>query len=194
MAAEDTKDRMIAAALEVMRTKGYSGCTSRAIAAAGEFNQALIYYHFGGVDELLLAALDHSTERRLLRYRDAVADCSTTKDLVGVAAELYREDLEDGHITVLSEMIGGSLAHPELRSEMIDRMAPWVAFAEEQVSKAIGGSPLAGLVPTSALATAVVSFYLGIDLLSHLDPHGTRISEMFDSSDALAQLVDSVGS
>lgn len=184
------KQDMIEAALTVIKQQGFAGCTSRAIAKEGGFNQALIYYHYRGVNELLLAALDASSERRLKRYREAVETCTNPAELILVAARLYREDLEDGHITVLSEMIAGSLAHHELRAEMIHRMEPWIDFAEEQIEKIVlADSPFGSLLPPRPMATAVVALYLGIDLLGHLDEKDGRVDEMFNSAEAVAQLV-----
>src|SRR6266581_2280999 len=45
-----TKRRILDAALEALRTEGFAGATSRAIARIGGFNQALIFYHFGSLD------------------------------------------------------------------------------------------------------------------------------------------------
>src|SRR5687767_14212759 len=67
----DVRSRMIEAALETLRTHGFKGASARAIARAGGFNSALIFYYFGTLHGLLLAALDHSSEQRMRRYREA---------------------------------------------------------------------------------------------------------------------------
>lgn len=59
---EATRQRIVDATLETLRNEGFAGATSRAIARAGDFNQALIFYHFGTLDGLLLAALDKTSE------------------------------------------------------------------------------------------------------------------------------------
>src|SRR3989337_397002 len=67
-----TKVRIVAAAIETLKRQGFTGSSARAIARTGGFNQALIFYHFGGVNELLLAALDKTSDRRMARYREAL--------------------------------------------------------------------------------------------------------------------------
>src|SRR6266481_1905830 len=52
--ASATRDRLVEAALATLRTHGFPGTTARAIARAGKLNQALIFYHFGSLDRLLL--------------------------------------------------------------------------------------------------------------------------------------------
>ena len=63
-----TRDRIVKAALETLKNVGFAGTSARAIARAGDFNQALIYYHFGSVEDLMIAALHDFSERRLKRY------------------------------------------------------------------------------------------------------------------------------
>ena len=60
-----TKLQIVEAALETLKTKGFAGASAREIARTGGFNQALIFYHFGSVRNVLLAALDLVSERRM---------------------------------------------------------------------------------------------------------------------------------
>src|SRR6202165_6078205 len=60
-----TRDRLVEAALTTLRTRGFPGTTARAIARTGKLNPGLIFYHFGSLDRLLLAALDLTSARRL---------------------------------------------------------------------------------------------------------------------------------
>ena len=45
--------RIVEAAIETLKTEGFAGASARAIARTGGFNQALVFYHFGSVNELL---------------------------------------------------------------------------------------------------------------------------------------------
>ena len=72
-----TRDQILEATLETLRDEGFAGATSRAIARRGDFNQALVFYYFGSLDGLLLAALDLTSERRLARYRESLAGAKT---------------------------------------------------------------------------------------------------------------------
>ena len=56
-AGVSTKEQIVGAAIETLRTEGFGGTSARAIARIGDFNQALIFYHFGSVNGLLLEAL-----------------------------------------------------------------------------------------------------------------------------------------
>jgi AcrR family transcriptional regulator len=171
---EGTKRQILAAALETLKEEGFAGATSRAVAARGGFNQALVFYYFGSMDALLLAALDSTSDERLAAYRTALREAGSIEELVAAATRLYREDRDSGHISVVSQMIAGSIVRPELAPEMIVRMQPWIELCEEMLDRLVASSPAAAAIPTRELAYAVVTFYLGANLLTHLDPDGAR--------------------
>jgi AcrR family transcriptional regulator len=188
----DVRGQIIEAALEILKSKGFKGSSARVIADAGGFNSALIFYYFGSLNGLLLAALDHSSEQRMARYRQVVTDADSLEDLLSVAARIYREDVEGGHITVFSELVGASLSHPELAPEIVARAEPWLNFVEEMITRVIKDSPLKELVPAREVAYAVIAFYMGVNLLTHLDEDRSRIDRLLDLSRQLAPFVASI--
>jgi AcrR family transcriptional regulator len=187
-----TKERIIDAALETLKTEGYAGTSAREIARRGGFNQALIFYHFKTVNALLLAALDRTSDLRMDRYTKAVDRADTLEDMLDVAMRIYREDLKAGHMTVVSELMAGSMAHPELKDQIIKRMEPWIDFAEGAIRKALGGSPFEEALPTRRLAYALVAFYCGINLLSNLSEDRTETEELFATARQLAPFLRAV--
>ena len=140
--AEVTRAKMVEAALAALHEDGILGASARAIARRGGFNQALIFYHFTSVHELLLAAVDELSGRRCERYERRLAEVSTLRELVAVAGELHAEDLEDGHITVLSQMLAAAATNPDLRRPMADRFEPWIDIVERAIGPGPGGHPL----------------------------------------------------
>jgi AcrR family transcriptional regulator len=188
---EATRRQIVEAALETLKTAGFTGATSRAIARAGGFNQALIFYHFGSLDGLLLAALDHTSEERLARYRQTVADATSVDELLAEVARLYAEDRERGHMTVVAQMVAGSAARPELKPALVDRMEPWIALCEDAIEKGLGWLGLPELVPRRELAYAFVTFYLGVNLMTQLDEDRARTDALFARLEAVAPLLAS---
>src|SRR6266511_2440554 len=163
--SQDTRQRIIDAALDTLKREGFTGASARTIADRGGFAQALIFYHFGTVNQLLLAAL------------------------VETATRLYREDLAAGHITVLNELIGASLAYPELRPEIAARVQPWVRFAEDVIVRALAGSPLAELIPSRDAVFATVALYLNMQMLTHLNGDDTAAESLFATGERVAALL-----
>lgn len=186
----DTKERLVEAALATIKEEGYGGTTARAIAGRAGVNQALIYYYYGDIKNLLLAALDETSAKRMRSYEALLEKTETIEDLVQLARDIYREDLASGHVTVLSELIAGSLQHRELGPEVIRRLRPWIDFAEQSITKVTGGSVLEALIPARDVAVGIVAFYLGIDLLHQLDPADSPADRLFDHAARLAPVLE----
>jgi AcrR family transcriptional regulator len=181
---------MVDAALQTLIEEGYAGTSARAIAARAQLNPALIFYHYGGVDDLLLAALDKSSTERLERYREAISRPGRPDELVRRAAELFRQDIEGGHATAVTEMIGASLSKPQLRSELVTRMRPWLELTQQVLERLLGNSPLAAFTPAAAPASfAIVSSYLGLNMLSRLMPDLSQAEALFQLLEQVAELV-----
>ena len=191
-AGEVTKARIVQAALSTLHEEGIVGASARAIARRGGFNQALIFYHFGSVDELLLAAVDHLSAQRMERYEARLEEVSSLRDLVRVAGELHAEDLKDGHITVLSQMLAGSTTDPELRGPLRERFEPWITIVERTVRRAIGPTPYADLVPARDLAVAVTALFMGLELLIDLEEGEEAGASIFHTFELLAAVLESV--
>lgn len=188
-----TKERIVEAALETLKEEGFAGTSARAIAKRGDFNQALIFYHFGTLNDLLMAALDRTSSTRMERYRDALADIKGLDQAIDVATDLYREDLKSGHITVLSEMIAGSLERPDLGPQIVERMQPWIDLTTQAVESMLGSIGATGIAPPRTIAHAIVGLYLGIDLMSHLEHDDSKAEALFDAAKNLAGLLSRLG-
>jgi AcrR family transcriptional regulator len=183
-----TRTALVDAAIESLRFDGFAGASARAIAARAGINQSLVFYHFGSVAELLLAALDEVSNRRLVRYSAAVEGVGTPADLVRAATEIFREDLDKGYVTVLVEMIAGAATSPELGEQVARRIAPWRAFARNAIAAAVTDSPIASMIPVDDAAYAVVALYLGMEMLSHLDDDRTPALSLFTQAGRFAAL------
>ena len=179
-----TADAIADAALETLRTHGFAGATSRAIARTGGFNQALIFYHYGSLEALLLAALRRTSEARLARYREAVAGHDSLATLVPAMVDLYEEDKAEGHVRIVSQVVAGSIGRPELTREVLALMEPWIDLAEETLARVLPAE-----LPARDVAYATVVFYLGVNLMTHLDPGHERTDALFARARDLAPVL-----
>lgn len=191
-AGDETRARIVDAALETLKEHGIVGTSARAIARTGDFNQALIFYHFGTVNDVLLAALDKLTARRLAQYEARLGEVSTLPELVSIARELHGEDVREGHLTVLSQLLAGSFGSPELGAQVWKRFEPWNGVIERAVTRVVAGTPFDGLVPLGDLAYAISSAFLGIELLTHLEQNEQREESLFATLELIAGLVNAI--
>ena len=87
------------------------------------------------------------------------------------AADAYRPvplQPEQCSQPLVSQLVAGSLARPELAQGVLERMEQWVDLCEQAVRKVFADAPLVDLVPVRELAYGLVSYYLGANLLTHL--------------------------
>ncbi|HEY7831037.1 MAG TPA: TetR family transcriptional regulator [Solirubrobacteraceae bacterium] len=187
-----TKLQIAEAALQTLKTKGFAGASARAIAGEGSFNQALIFYHFGSVRNLLLAVLDLISERRMEEYGPTFERARTAPELADLARTIYAEDLERGYITVLGEMVSAGVTDASLGAEVAARIEPWIEMVQRKVEQLLNGTPFQALAAPRDLAFGLVSLYFGIDMLSHLQADQSRAQSLLDLATRLSVLVDAV--
>ena len=187
----DTRERLVTGAFEALRTRGYAGSSSRAIGQIAGVNPALVFYYFESVDDLLATALAESSAERLVRYREAVEGARSLSDLLATLATIYGDDVASGHIAVVSELVAASVSKPELALRVTALMQPWVELAEGAVESVLAGSPLRDVASPRVIALAGVVFYLGANLLTHLQSV-EEVDALFEESARLAPLLDSL--
>jgi AcrR family transcriptional regulator len=188
--SQDTRTALIHAAIEALREVGYAGASAREIARRAGVNQALIFYHFGSVVELLLAALDEVSAQRMAAYSEAVEAAETLPELIESARAIFAEDLDAGRVTVLVEMITGAQSTNGLGEQVAVRLAPWREFAAVAVRKVLARSPIPLLVPAEEIAHGVVAGFLGLELLANLDGDRGAALALFDRARALAGVLE----
>ena len=186
---DQTRRRLLDAAIATLDRDGYPGATARAIATAAGCNQASIYYHFGGIAELLVAALLDSNDRRFAAYREALEPLDSPAAIVAAWQELHDEDVRSGHIGAMTELVGATGAEPRLREGVTQGMGAWRELIAATIRRAVAGGPLAGLVPVDEATDLVLAAFLGVELLGHLDGDHERPRRLFAAGQALAALV-----
>lgn len=192
-ASEGTRRALVGAAIEVLKTGGFHAASARRIAERAGCNQGLVFYHFGSVANLLLAALDAVSEDRFERYSAAVAQAPTVAGLTDVAAVIFEEDLDSGYAKVLVELISGASAVPELGPEVAARIAGWTDFAQSAIKGSVDPLLLAATAPPAEIAYGIVAVYLGLEMLSHLDGDRDKALALFGRARHLAALAGALG-
>ena len=189
---EETRNRIVEAALQTIREEGIVGASARAIARTGDFNQALIFYHFGSVNLVLLAAVERISDQRMARYQERLAGVQTLEELIRVGAECHREDVAEGNIRVLSQMLAASSSAPELATGLRAFFDPWVQLVEDAVTRVIAGSAYDGAVPVHDVAMGVVGLFMGMELLSQLYDTQPAAASLFQTVASVIGLLETV--
>ncbi len=186
----NTRQRIMDAAVETLRQEGIAGTTARAIADRGNFNQALIFYHFRSIPQLLMEAFSRTSDEQIARYQAAASDVSSLHDLVAIARRLHDEDLESGAVTAVTQLMAAATDR-ELGGQILDRIERWIAIVEHALDRASSSAgPLTSVVPPRSIAYAISAMFLGIELLTRLDPERSEADAVFDMMANVAGLIE----
>lgn len=183
-----TREKLLDATLRVVVEQGIAKASARAIATEADVNQALVFYHFGSVDELLAAACTHGAEQRVAAYRGALEEVGTFADLVVLAKDIHTRELMAGNVALLGQLLAGASSHEPLGPATAAGLQQWTAEVEGVLLRLLGTGPLAGLVDVPGLAKSVSAAFVGLELYDGVDPVGAHAA--FGALEQLARLVD----
>ncbi len=186
----EVRAALVNGAIDALRETGFAGASAREIASRAGCSQALVFYHFGSVNDLLLAALDEVSARRMDAYRSALEQADSVSALAESARLIFRQDLDAGHVRVLVEMMTGAHSVPGLGEQVAQRLQPWRDLAYEAVRRTLGRSAAARLLPPAEAAHALVAGFLGLELLASLDGDRAAALAVFGRAGHLARLLD----
>ncbi|HZA00024.1 MAG TPA: TetR/AcrR family transcriptional regulator [Acidimicrobiales bacterium] len=186
---EETRARIVTAALQALRADGIAGISARAIARHGGFNQALIFYHFGSLEGLLVAVARRESERRSALYAPALREVTSLPELVAVARRLHDEEFAAGSVAALTQMLAGAVGSDELARGVWAALEPWTTLVQGTVERLLADTPYRDALPLDDLTFAITALFLGVELLTGLDPNG-RQTTLFATMESAAALVD----
>lgn len=181
--SEDTKTKLLDGALRTLTEQGIAKTSARTIAATAGVNQALVFYHFGSVDELLAAACRYGAEQRVGRYRDRLAGISSLSELLAFGREMHEIERAEGHVAVLGQLLAGAQTHPRLAPATAAGLDLWITEIEKVLTRVLSTTPLGEFTDPVGLARAVAASFVGIELYEGVDPAGA-----FSALAALEQL------
>jgi AcrR family transcriptional regulator len=188
MPVADTRQKLIDGAIEAIRTHGLAGTSARSIAAAAEVNQALVFYHFGSVSNLLRTACLAATKARVDPFLERLDQVADLRELLTLGRDLHAEERGHGNVTVLAQMLAGAQADPTLADTTAAALQLWITPIEGALTRLLANSPVAEVIDTAGLARAISAAFVGLELYEAVDPAGAQTA--LDALDRLAVLVE----
>jgi len=157
-----TRDAILRAAVRILARDGFPALSARSVAQEAGTNLALLNYHFGSKQRLLLAIYDVLDADRLERQQRLYADAAAPLSVKWRrAVEYYRADLADGYIRVLKELSAHGYSNAVIGRRVRDRMRGWLQLLEGVARAEL---PKLGLDIEPELAvSALGSFWQGMD-------------------------------
>lgn len=157
-----TRELILQAALKILALDGFSSLTARNVAEEAGTNLALINYHFGGKQGLLLAIYDHlereAYERQQAMYSNPTEPLS---DQWRRAVEFYRQDLEHGFVRIHHELLARGYANPELAERARQRIIAWYELLHQVAMQHL--TKMGITLPPHAVAAMLAAFWYGME-------------------------------
>jgi len=186
--SDETREKLIGAAMVCVREKGYARTTARDIvAAAGGANLASIGYHCGSTEELLEEAIARGFEAWATAVERQALGAEVTGDHDGFAATLValidRFEPLAPYLRAFVEAFPPAVRRPELRDRMAAAHARARAAAADVVARGLRSEGVeVSRRQAEALASVLVAASDGMALQRLLDPDATPSSaELFDA-------------
>ena len=132
----ETKERILAKALESFSTIGYDGTSLDDLAEALNIRKQTILYHFVSKRGLLNAVLDDSVKKLTESLEEVLASTNSNRDRIEDLVRLvFRVALEQPLLLGLLREVSrpGSPAAPRLKNQMTPLMSRAIAWMEEEM-------------------------------------------------------------
>jgi len=189
-----TRDKLLDATSEVLAGEGIAAASARTIAARAGVNQALVFYHFGSVAELVEAALRRSADLAVATYRNRFDDVTSFTELLALGRELHATERERGNVAQMAQVMAGAQRDETLARAGRYALDQWTRQLEGVLGRLMVDSPLQGLVRPEDLARAVAASFLGLELYEGVDADGAASAlAALESLGRLLELVESLG-
>lgn len=123
----ETGASLLDAAKKMLRQKGYSGLSTRDVAAEAGVPLSQIHYHFGSKQGLVLALFEQLNNQLLDRqhalFGDPALKLSQQWDR---ACDYLEDDIASGYVRVLQELIAASWIEPEVAKVVRAGLMGWI--------------------------------------------------------------------
>ncbi|GAA5150584.1 TetR family transcriptional regulator [Nocardioides marinquilinus] len=190
----DTRTKLLAATTESLRHDGIAGLSARGVAARAGVNQALVFYHFGSVGELVQAAVRTSVDASVGSYRARFDEIGSLAELLTVGRELHERERALGNVAVMAQLMAGAQQDLTLAEAARYAMARWNDQIEDVVRRVLGDNPLGDLVDPGRLAQAISAVFIGLELYDGVDPVGSSAAiEALETLVAMLQVAAELG-
>ena len=160
----ETNIALLDAAKKVLRQKGYSGLSTRDVAAQAGVPLSQIHYHFGSKQGLMLALFEYLNgqllDRQNVLFGNPALKLSEQWDQ---ACAYLDDDIASGYVRVLQELIAASWTDAEVAKVVRAAILGWVELITGLARKA--ERELGGIGPFSPdeLGALVASAFLGAE-------------------------------
>lgn len=189
-----TRDKLLTATADALRRDGIAGLSARTIAARANVNQALVFYHFGTMSELVQEATRKSVDESVAYYRDRFAEVGSLSELLAVGRDLHDRERDAGNVALMAQVMAGAQQDLDLAGAAAYAMSAWSEEVEKTVARVLAGTAMADLIDTDGFAQAICAAFIGLELFEGVDSvGGVAALDALEKLGSLIGFVDELG-
>ena len=164
-----SKDRIVAAAYQILAEKGYEATTFKEVARLAEAAQGLIHYYFGSKDRLLLEVLKEASQRTRQDMRRFVAVLPEGRPRRGMSVltlQKERVNRQPEWYRLRFELFALGMRKPEL----MPGVGELLARGRRGIEEVLGGLAGKDIADQEALSAVMLAAFDGLALQKLVDP------------------------
>lgn len=131
-----TRQAILDAARKRLLEEGFARLSTRRVADTAGVPLSQLHYHFGSKQGLILELLTAEDERRLARQSEMYGEGSPLWQRYDQACDFLEDDLSDGYVRVLQEMIAAGWSDPEIGTRVRELLQGWIDLLTGVVAEA----------------------------------------------------------
>ncbi|MBO1765640.1 TetR family transcriptional regulator [Allobranchiibius sp. GilTou38] len=190
----DTRTKLLDATDTVLREDGIGAVSARAVATRAGVNQALVFYHFGTVAELVDLACRTALDARVAAYADRFDAIDDIEAFLALARELNAEERRAGNVAMMAQLLAAGQHDEALASTARYCLGQWSEQVERVLRRVLRSHPVADLIDVGGLAHAVTCGFVGVELMQGVEADGADAAlATLDQIAALLDVFDDLG-
>lgn len=177
MAAENTKEQLMDATIELIASEGVAGVTVRKVTAAAGANSAAVSYHFGGIDQLIRLSYRTATQRVVDTFAARLDHVTSAEELITVACDLSNTARDKKHAAILASALAAAHHDPEHAKIFGEVLEMWRNSLEQALLRLIENKQLHKSLDVKQLTQTLTAATVGMIAIDGIEsrPLGTTI-------------------
>jgi AcrR family transcriptional regulator len=163
-----------------LHEQGYSGLSTRNVAAAANVPMSQIQYHFGSKEGMVLDLYEYMNSQLLIRQKAMFADPNLNfSEKWVLACDFLDSDIESGYVRVFQELMAAGWSNSEIGDAVREGLLGWFKLLAGQAEEFLGRTHSNTLFSTRELAALVGSVFIGVEacIILGLEDRGVPLRE-----------------